>query len=155
MTEENNGADSSDATETTSTTSEPVPPAGTEPAVGAQMFSSSEGMVALGAGLLIASYLIFGLILNDYWVGWMALLFAVFALLLPRVDRGFVEQIAPLPVLMKAVGYTIAILGVFAIVEDIRFAGSALDSFSEILGALLAYGGYAIVFLGARMIKTD
>ncbi|REK22646.1 MAG: hypothetical protein DWQ40_02985 [Actinobacteria bacterium] len=154
MTEENTGADSSDATEPTSTTSEPVA-AGTEPAVGAQMFSSSEGMVALGAGLLIASYLIFGLILNDYWVGWMALLFAVFALLLPRVDRGFVEQIAPLPVLMKAVGYTIAILGVFAIVEDIRFASSALDSFSEILGALLAYGGYAIVFLGARMIKTD
>lgn len=132
--------------------SEPAPAATAAP--GREMFSSSEGLVAFGGGLVIASYVIFYLILADYSIGWTALLFAVFAVLLPRAGRGFTESIAPLPTLMKAVGYILGIIGVFAVVSDVRFASSALNSFGEVLGALVAYAGCAVAFLGANSIKA-
>lgn len=153
MTEEA-GASTPEAPEPLGATPAPATE-GTAPTEGNEMFSSSEGMVSFGGGLLIAGYLLFGLILNDYWVGWLALLFAVLAVLVPRANRSFIEKFAPLNAVMKAVGYTIAIVGVFAVIENIRFAGSALDDFTEILGALVAYAGYAIAFLGARSIEIN
>jgi UDP-N-acetylmuramyl pentapeptide phosphotransferase/UDP-N-acetylglucosamine-1-phosphate transferase len=115
---------------------------------------SGEKMVSLGGLILIVGYLVFGLLANEYWVAWLPLLLAVFAVLLPRIDNGFVEKIAELPVLMKAIGYAIAIIGVFTLIEDVRFAGSTLDEFIEIIGALVAYAGFGFAFVGARSIKT-
>lgn len=153
MTEET-GANTPEASEPLGATPAPATE-GTATTESKDLFSSSEGMVSFGGGLLIAGYLLFGLILNEYWVGWMALLFAVFAVLIPRVDRQFIEKFAPLNAVMKAVGYTIGIIGVFAVVENIRFASSQLDDFVEILGALVAYAGYVIAYLGARSIDVN
>ncbi len=134
----------------------PQPPDTTEPAVtaGSDMFSSSEGMVTLGGAIIIAGYLIFGVIFNEYWTGSVALLAAILAVLLPRANRAFVEKIAPLSTLMKAVGYIIGIWAVVELVENIRFASSAIDSFPEILGALVLFGGSAIAYMGARSIEN-
>lgn len=126
----------------------------TEGGGSAAAFSSSEGMVALAGGLLILGWLIFGVLLNDYWISWIPLLLAILAVFLPRIDRDLPERIAPLPVLMKIIGYAIALIGVVAIIEDIRFSGSVFDEFTSILGALLSYAGYALAFLGARGIET-
>jgi hypothetical protein len=125
----------------------------TTPAAGFNL-GSGERMVSLGGLILIAGYLVFGLLANEYWVAWLPLLLAVFAVLLPRFDHGFVVKIAELPVLMKAIGYAIAIIGGFTLIEDIRFAGSTLDEFIEIIGALVAYAGFGFAFAGARSIKT-
>lgn len=134
----------------------PQPPETTEPAVtaGSDLFSSSEGMVTLGGAIIIAGYLIFGVIFNEYWTGSVALLAAILAVLLPRANRAFVEKIAPLSTLMKAVGYIIGIWAVVELVENIRFASSAIDSFPEILGALVLFGGSAIAYMGARSIEN-
>lgn len=135
----------------------PQPPEFTEPVAGdsrSAMFSSSEGMVTLGGAVIIAGYLIFGVIFNEYWTGSVALLAAILAVLLPRANRGFVEKIAPLSTLMKAVGYIIGIWAVVELVENIRFANSAIDSFPEILGALVLFGGSAIAYMGARSIEN-
>ncbi len=118
------------------------------------MFSTGEGMVAFAGMILVVDYLIFGLILNDYWVGWIAVILSVIAIAAPRLDRSFVEKVASLPVIMKVTGYLIAVVGVLQLIEDVRFASSQLDDFTEIIGGLALYGASAIAFLGARQIDT-
>ena len=117
-------------------------------------FGSPTGMVALGGLILIATYLVFGLILNDYWVSWLAMLLAISSVLLLRMNRPFLEKLAPVPVLTKIIGYLLAIIGVLALIEDLRFADGTLNEFPDVIGALAAYAGYVIAFLGARSIKT-
>jgi hypothetical protein len=111
-------------------------------------------MVAFGGGLIVAGWVLFEIILNDYYTAWVTLLLAVLAIMLPRASRAFVDKFAPMSALMKAVGYMIVILAAISLVEDIRFASSALDDFTEILGALVLYGGSAIAWLGARAIDA-
>jgi hypothetical protein len=117
-------------------------------------FTTPTGMVALGGIVLIATWLVFGVLLNDYWIGWLALLLAVVAVLLLRGSGSFAEKIAPIPVLAKTIGYLLALIGVFALVEDLRFADGTLNEFPDVIGALASYAGYVIAFMGARSIKT-
>lgn len=119
-----------------------------------EMFSSSEGMVAFGGAVVAAGWLLFDVILNDFYTDWLILLFAVLALLLPRANRAFVEKFAPLPALMKAVGYLLALTAAFSLVENIRYASGNLDDFVEILGALVLYAGAGITLMGARSIDA-
>jgi hypothetical protein len=117
-------------------------------------FTSPTGMVALGGLVLIGTWVVFGVLLNDYWVGWLALLLSVISLLLLRANSTFVEKLAPVPVLTKIVGYLLAIIGLFVLIEDLRFADGTLNEFPDVVGALAAYAGYVIAFLGARSIKA-
>jgi hypothetical protein len=134
---------------------EPLAPVDREATVteGVGDFTSGEGLVAFAGIVLIVVWLIFGVIANDYWVDWVALVPAIAAVILPRVDRAAVERYHPLPLAMKALGYTIAIVGVLVIVENIRFAGNVFDEVLGVIGALAAYAGYAMAFVGARQIK--
>ncbi|MGB7860156.1 MAG: hypothetical protein WBM90_06635 [Acidimicrobiia bacterium] len=116
-------------------------------------FSSPQGMVALGGIVLIGTYIVFGLLLNDYWVGWIAMILAIAAVALPRMDGTFVEKLAPTPVLSKIVGYLLAVVGVLVVIEDLRFADGTLNEFPDVIGAIASYVGYVIAFLGARSIK--
>lgn len=131
----------------------PAVPEGTPSAAGST-FSTPTGMVALGGVILVATYVIFGLLLNDYWVGWIAMTLAISAILLLRAEGSFVEKLAPVAVLAKTVGYLLAIVGLLVLVEDLRFFDNNLDEFPDVIGALASYAGYAIAFLGARSIKT-
>ena len=154
MTEETGSTGTPEASEPLGATPGPAAE-GAEVTESQDMFSSSEGMVSFGAGLVIACWVIFWLILDDYSVGTVTVLVAALALMIPRASRAFVEQIAPTSVLMRAVGYSLAVLGVVNLALDLRFITSALDSISEVLGALLAYVGFAAAFLGARSIDTN
>lgn len=120
---------------------------------GAGDFTSGEGLVAFAGMVLAADYLLFGLLANDYWVTWLALVPAIGAALLPRLNRASVESFHPLPNLMKVLGYVVAIVGVLTIIEDIRFSGGVFDEFLGVIGALVAYAGFVMAFLGARQIK--
>jgi hypothetical protein len=111
-------------------------------------------MVSLGGLILIGTYVIFGLILGDYWVSWLAMLLAIGSFLVVRGDKAFIEKLAPVPVLIKMIGYLLAVIGLLALVEDIRFADGTLNEFPDVIGALAAYAGYVIAFLGARSIKA-
>jgi hypothetical protein len=142
--------------------SQPTPPPGMNPVErddakvleGAGDFTSGEGLVAFAGMLLIADWLLFGVLANDYWVGWVALVPAIAVILLPRMDREKVERFHPLPDVMKVLGYTIVIVGALTIVEDIRFAGGVFDEIFGVIGALVAYAAFVMAFLGARQIKT-
>jgi len=115
---------------------------------------SPEGMVALGSLILLATYVVFGVLINDYWVGWIAVILSIGALVLIRSHDSFVEKLAPRSVLIKLIGYTLAVVGGLAVLEDLRFAGGSLNEFTEVIGALAAYSGYLVAFLGARSIKV-
>jgi len=129
-------------------------PEGTNPTPSTAGFGSSTGMVALGGLVLIATYVVFGLLLNDYWVGWIAMLLAISAVLLQRIDTSYVEKLAPVPVLTKIIGYLLALIGILALVEDLRFSDGTLNEFPDVIGAVAAYAGYVIAYLGARSIKA-
>lgn len=115
-------------------------------------FSSGEGMVALAGIILLVNFVIFELIMAEYFISYALLLLAVGAALLPRLRRESVEAYHPLGQVMKVIGYSIVILGVFEVLDDIRFDG--YDEAAAIIGALVAYAGYAVAFLGARSIET-
>lgn len=129
----------------------PTPPSET---TSGSDFGSPIGMVALGGMVLIVTYILFGLFLNDYWVSWLAMVLAISAIVLVRMDVSFLEKLASSSVLIKLIGYLLAIVGVLALVEDLRFANGTLNKFPDVVGALAAYAGYVIAFLGARSIKT-
>ncbi len=128
-----------------------VPPPAPAP-VAASMSMSGETMVMIGGVLVLASYVIFGLIANEYHQYIVQLVAAVFAVLLPTVNKEAVGRVAPFPDVMKVLGYTIAVGGLFEFLFDVRFG--ILDDFMAIAGAVVAYAGYVLAFIGARAIKT-
>lgn len=121
---------------------------------GAGDFTSGEGLVAFAGMVLVAVWLIFGVLANTYWVGWLAVMPAIAVIVLPRLERASVERFHPLSLLMKVLGYAIALVGALTIIENIRFAGSALDEVLEVFGAIAAYAGFVMAFVGARQINT-
>jgi hypothetical protein len=118
---------------------------------GAGDFTSGEGLVAFGGLLIVAVWLIFSVLITEYFISFLMLLLAVGAALLPRINRSTVESVSRLPVLMKVIGYSLALLGLFTLVEDVRF--EAYDEIGAVLGALFTYAACVMAFIGARQIK--
>jgi len=114
-------------------------------------FTSGEGLVALGGIVILAVWIIFEVIAKDYSVATLAIVLALLAAVLPRMKREDVEKIQRLPILMKVVGYGLAIVGIVEIIDDISYG--VYDSIFGVIGALVAYAGYAMAFMGARSIK--
>lgn len=115
-------------------------------------FSTGEGLVTLAGFVLLGVWLIFEVITDDYGLSHLAIALAATAVILPRVDREKVEAFHPLGSLMKVLGYAIAIVGASEIITDLETG--IYGDFMTVLGALLAYAGFVVAFLGARSIKT-
>ncbi len=125
-------------------------PAASEPTSDSD-FSGGEGMVAVAGLILIGVWLIFEVILSEYGVPTIAILFAVAAAALPRLNRDSVEKVHRLNVLMKIIGYGLAVIGLTEIISDLR--NEVFEDFVTVLGALGAYAAYLMALLGARSIK--
>lgn len=119
---------------------------------GAGDFTSGEGLVAFAGMVLVAVWVIFDLITGTYGMDNLIPVVAAVALLLPRLARDRVERIQPLPVLMKLAGWALVLLGIVDFLIDVRFG--FYDTIGGIIGALAAYAGYVMAFVGARQIKT-
>lgn len=115
-------------------------------------FSSGERTVALAGILLLLVWLIFEVIAADYFVSTVGVILAITAIVVPRLNPEDVEKVHRVNVVMKVVGYGIALNGVTEIIDDIRF--DAYDEFTAVIGAFAAYAAYAMAFFGARSIKT-
>lgn len=118
---------------------------------GAGDFTSGEGLVAFAGMVVLAVWVVFDFIVDNYAMSNTAALVAAAAVLLPRVDRDKVARFHPLPILMKVVGYALVGLGVIEILLDLRFG--VLDDFGVVIAALISYAGYAMAFVGARQIE--
>jgi hypothetical protein len=106
-------------------------------------------LVTIGALVVLASWVIFDLITDDYLVATVAVALALIIVLLPRFDSGAITAFAPVPAFLKLAGYSLALIGLVEILTDIETnlfdAGGA-----TIFGALIAWAGYVIAFVGAR-----
>jgi hypothetical protein len=105
--------------------------------------------VTLGALVVLASWVIFDVITDDYIVATVAAALAAAIVLLPRIDVAAVTSIAPVSAFLKLAGYTLAVVGLVELINDIESnlfdAGGA-----TIFGAIVAYVGYVLAFVGAR-----
>ena len=116
-------------------------------------FGSPTGMVTLGGAILIVTYVIFGLMFNDYWVSWLAMLLAISSFLLVRGNKAFIEKLAPVPVLVKIVGYLLAIIGLLALVEEHPVCRRHFERVSR-CHRRSGVVRQPVVVLGARSIKA-
>ena len=119
---------------------------------GAGDFTSGEGLVAFAGMVLLAVWVIFDIIVDEYGMDNLVPVLATVAILLPRLDRAKVERLLPLPMAMKLTGWAIVLIGIVEVIIDVRF--NAYEDFAGIIGALGAYAGYAMAFVGARQIST-
>ncbi len=115
-------------------------------------FTSGEGLVALAGIVILAVWIIFDVIVQDYGVTTLAIVLALLAAVLPRMKREDVEKIQRLPILMKVIGYGLVAVGIVEVINDISHG--FYDNALGVIGALVAYAAYAMAFMGARSIKT-
>lgn len=118
---------------------------------GAGDFSSGEGLVTFAGMVLLAIWVIFDVILDDYGVGVLTLLLAALVVIAPRMSRETVEKVLPLPVIIKVAGYTLASIGVIEVVGALE--GGFYEEALTIIAALAEYAAFAMAFIGARQIK--
>lgn len=118
---------------------------------GAGDFTSGEGLVAFAGIVLLAVWVIFDLILDTYGMNDLVPVVATVALILPRLDQANVEKVRPLPILMKVTGWALVFLGVVELLLDVRIG--FYGHIGGIIGALVAYAGFVMAFIGARQIK--
>lgn len=146
MTDDTHGAGSYEEPEATGgTPAEDMPAATNE-------FTSGEGLVAMAGILLLGVWLVFEVIIADYFVATLGVVLALAVVILPRINRESVESVHRLAVIMKVLGFALFLTGVTEVIDDIRF--DAYDSLAGVLGALGAYAAYAMAFLGAKSIET-
>ncbi len=106
-------------------------------------------LVTIGALVVLASWVIFDLITDDYLVGTVAVALALIIAVLPRLDSGAITAFAPVPAFLKLAGYSLALIGAVEILTDLE--SSFFDwGGASIFGALVAWAGYVIAFVGAR-----
>lgn len=112
---------------------------------------SGENLISLGALLVLGSFVIFELIAEEYVLTTVAVALALFIVALPRIDADAITAIAPIGTFLRLAGYLLAAIGVIEIVDDIQ--ANLFDAGgSTIFGALVAYAGYVLAFLGARQV---
>jgi len=111
---------------------------------------TGEGRVALAGLVLLAVWLIFDVIINNYGVDNTLAVLAAAALIFRRMDSDKPGGI-PRPAIMKMLGYAIALFGVIEVILDVRFA--VYEEPASLVGALAGYASFALAFIGARSIK--
>ena len=113
-------------------------------------FTTGAGLVVLAAFVVLAVWVIFDLLTDNYGVTTTVVVLAATAVILPRLNRESVERFFPLSSLMKVLGYAIALFGVTEFLIDLDVA--IWDDVLRVVGALAAYAGYVMAFIGARQI---
>ncbi len=112
-------------------------------------------LIGLGALLLVADYLIFEVILDEYFFSTILLLTALFALFGHWMRRNHPEASWPIPYgwTMRLLGYTAGTLALVELLYDLR--NGVLDNLGDILGGLIVYAGAFLMFRGARQLAGD
>jgi hypothetical protein len=114
--------------------------------------TSAENLITLGALLVLASWILFEVIARDYFVTTVAVVLAGAIVALPRFDVEAIKAVAPVSAFLTAGAYALALTGVVELVDDIRY--ESFDGASATIGALVAYAGYVMAFVGARSTES-
>jgi len=113
---------------------------------------SGDTLVMWGAMVVLAAWVIFEVIAEEYFVSTLATALAIFLVVVPRIDGDAIKNLARPASIAKLGGYLLVATGVVELVADIR--NNIFDAGAgTIIGALIAYAGYALTFIGARKIE--
>ncbi|GBD83640.1 hypothetical protein BMS3Abin02_00019 [bacterium BMS3Abin02] len=114
---------------------------------------AGERWLALGAAIVLADYVLFDLILGEYFFFTGTLLVAGFVLFAVWVHQDRPSASWPLPYewLLRVLGFTAGFLGVLELLADLRF--NVLDLPFDVFGGLFVYIGAFLMFWGARELK--
>ena len=108
-------------------------------------------MVMISGVVVLVVFVVFGLILDEWYPPYESIIPAAFAVLLPRLTGTPVGSGISTATLLKINGYVIAVAGLFDFVDTIRFGwGGAVD----VIAWLLLAAAAVIAFLGARAIEA-
>lgn len=109
---------------------------------------SGENLITLGALLVLGSWIVFEVIAEEYFVTTVAVVLAGAIVALPRFDVDAITAVAPVSAFLTAGAYALALSGVVELVGDVQF--EVFDGAAATIGALVAYAGYVLAFVGAR-----
>jgi hypothetical protein len=125
---------------------EPGPPAVAAPA------GSGEQIVMLGAAIVVADYVLFGLIIDEYFFFTGTLLAAAYALFAVWWKRSRSVEDWPISYgrLLRLLGLTVGFLGLVEFLGDLRFG--VLDNVGDILAGLILYAGCFLMYWGGRQV---
>lgn len=114
---------------------------------------SGDTLVMWGALGVIAAWVVFEVIVEEYFIGTATVAVALVIAVLPRIDAKALTALASPAGFMKLAGYSLAALGAVELVSDLR--NNIFDAGgSTIVGALVAYAAYAVTYMGAHKIAA-
>lgn len=107
-------------------------------------------MFVLGAAVVVAGYVLFGLIIGEFGPGVTNLTLASLGLIAWWNKSG--NWPVPYATVVRVLGLTMGIILVISVLQDLRFGfpDGAVDNIAN----LVFYGGYALMFLGGRGVKS-
>jgi hypothetical protein len=106
-------------------------------------------LLMISGGLIIGVYVIFGLIVDEWYPAFLSVVAATFALILPRMKREIGSGLTH-KTLLKITGYVIAVAGLWDFVFSLRFGWGG---FVDVVGWLLLGVAAVLGLLGARAIE--
>lgn len=115
--------------------------------------SQGEKLVGLAALAVIAVYVIFELITEDYFVNYIAILLAAFilAVLWMKLQRPGTRLAVPSSSLLRACGYLLLVFGVVLFIDQLK--DDIFDApGATIAAALILYGACALAGYGAKQL---
>ncbi len=117
--------------------------------------AGGERLAFFGALAIVADYVVFELILEEYYVGSVLLLAAslVVASVWLKANRPDTEWALPYAWLVRVLAMVTAYLGLLELFDDIRF--DLLDNSTEVLAGIVIYVGAGLAFMGARQMKSE
>lgn len=114
---------------------------------------SGDTLVMWGALAVLAVWVIFEVIAEDYFLGTATVALAIVIALVPRIDAKAISALTSPAAFMKLAGYGLVALGVVELVSDLR--NNLFDAGGgTIIGALVGYAAFALTFFGARKIEV-
>jgi len=128
---------------------------GVEAAVSSMMEGLGQGerLVGIGAALLLVHFVVFEVLIEEYFFPTTLLLIAGAVVLAVWVKQNRSSASWPIPFsdLLWASGLVAGFYGVVEFLTDIR--RGLLDDAGDLIGALIFYGACVLMVLGARAIK--
>ena len=116
--------------------------------------SQGERLVAIGGALTIVVFVLFELIIREYFISTMSLtvgsLAAAAVWLKHNNDK--VEWAVNADWLIRTLGLVGAYVILLELLDDIRF--DRLDEGGAVLGGIILYAGGVLMFMGSRQMKS-